>query len=565
MAIAGVGLGLRWAFLDDVADPQGELPQALERLPFFEVAPENYIGRGGWIPEALERVADRFSLASHGLSLDLGGTDPLDPGGLRQLRSFLDQHRISYHSDHLCWSGHEGRFLHDLLPLPRTPAVVHRVAERISRIQDALGRPLAIENISHYVAMPSTMPETEFIAAVLEAADCRLLLDVNNVFVNATNYGFDPSAFIGALPLDRVLAVHVAGGHRRPELDDLLIDSHGRPVSPEVRALMQDVVRRTGPLPVIYERDNDIPALGVLLDEVASLQADYDRALAQGSSFEDPPASSSPLHANDVYTSVSEDVQRAQPALARLVVDLGAEASLELDPVEALVERSMTRIDAEALVDAAKSRLGVYRTLVQASMASTLQNFMPRTWAALGARAHEDLACWMDAEGPRSKFLRDIPAQFAAWARARWSHDADLPPYLVDLAAHELSEATLEAAVACTPPAVAPEPSLDAPLVFTDASMLRRYEYTVHQASVVPGPTHLLIYRDEEHEVRQLELTPFAHAVLSALIDEGQSVRAAVERAAAHLGTEVDDELLSRIAALLVDLSERGLLLGRRV
>ncbi|MGB1700428.1 MAG: DUF692 domain-containing protein, partial [Nannocystaceae bacterium] len=170
----GVGLGLRWAFLDEVLE--GQAPSSIR---FFEVSPENYMRRGGFYPEALREVARSHRVLTHGLMLNIGSSAPLDQTYLSTLRSFLERMGAERHSDHLCWSGSEGRILHDLLPLSACAATVDHVVERIKRVQDALGMPLALENISYYMLPGSTMPEEEMIAAVLERADCELLLDVN--------------------------------------------------------------------------------------------------------------------------------------------------------------------------------------------------------------------------------------------------------------------------------------------------------------------------------------------------------------------------------------------------
>jgi uncharacterized protein (UPF0276 family) len=228
----GIGLGLRWAFLDDaLADP---LDPA---LAFFEISPENYMRRGGFFPAALRAIGERRPLLTHGLMLGVGAADGLDDAYLAHLRGFLDELGVAEHTDHLCWTGRAGVCLHDLLPLPFTTGSARQVADQVRRAQDALARPLALENISYYA--PAGAPpdatrgpalaaaEQGFIGEVLHRADIGLLLDVNNVVVNATNHGFDPDAFVAGLPLDRVVRLHVAGGEIRPRLGGLLIDTHG--------------------------------------------------------------------------------------------------------------------------------------------------------------------------------------------------------------------------------------------------------------------------------------------------------------------------------------------------
>jgi len=272
----GVGLGLRADLLDDahagVADG---------RVAFWEVSPENYMDRGGRLVDQFEALAERGPIITHGLMMSLGALDPLDDAYFAALRGFLDRHGRGWHSDHLCFSTHEGALLHDLLPLPADEDTARRVAARIREASDRLERALAIENISYYLPMgEAKLSEAEFVTCVCEEADCGLLLDVNNVYVNAKNFGFDALEMLAGYPLDRVVQLHVAGHTHWPRFD-MYLDDHGSTAEPTVHELMQWIVERTGPLPVLLERDKAIPPLAELLDEVASLQASYDAALAR--------------------------------------------------------------------------------------------------------------------------------------------------------------------------------------------------------------------------------------------------------------------------------------------
>ena len=272
----GVGLGLRAEFISEVHAGEAE-----GRVAFWEVSPENYMHRGGEMPRMFEAIAERSPLITHGLMMSLGALDPLDPAYFAELKPFLARHGRSWHSDHLCFSTHEGAVLHDLLPLPADESTARRVAARIREAQDRLERPLAIENISYYLPMGQPeLSEAEFVRLVCEEADCGLLLDVNNVYVNSKNFGFDPREMIAAYPLERVVQLHVAGHMHWPRYD-MYLDDHGATAEPSVHELMQWVVERTGPLPVLLERDKNIPPLAELLDEVAALQASYESALAR--------------------------------------------------------------------------------------------------------------------------------------------------------------------------------------------------------------------------------------------------------------------------------------------
>ena len=276
--LVGVGIGLRWEFLDTLLQRLDETA-GRPKLPFFEVSPENYMRRGGYIPESLERVAQHYPLISHGLAMNFGGTARYDDAYFRSLGAFLARFPSPWHSDHLCFGGSGGRALHDLLPLPHTRVAVAHTAARVREAQDRLGLPLAIENISYYAHLGQPeMREQQFVAEVLEAADCKLLLDVNNVYVNSLNHGFDAKAWLSAVDMSRVTQLHVAGHDHHPE-DDLYIDTHGAPVCDPVIELLTWVVARTGPVAVVLERDNAVPALDVLLAERERLQQAYDRGI----------------------------------------------------------------------------------------------------------------------------------------------------------------------------------------------------------------------------------------------------------------------------------------------
>jgi uncharacterized protein (UPF0276 family) len=277
----GVGLGLRWEFLEEVLDgPPVD-------VAFFEVSPENYMRRGGYYPAALELIRDRYPILSHGLTLSLGSERAPDPSFLVELRSELARLRAPFHSDHLSFSFAGERMLHELLPLKFERSTVTRVADHVRAAEDALGLPLALENPTYYCHPGRReMPEAEFIARTLEASGAGLLLDVNNVYVNGRNHGFDPKAFLAELPLERVVQLHVAG-HSSSKWG-LLIDTHGAPVLPEVEELLGWVIERTGPRPVLLERDNDVPPLTELMTEVERLRGVYERALSRRAAKEVP-------------------------------------------------------------------------------------------------------------------------------------------------------------------------------------------------------------------------------------------------------------------------------------
>ncbi len=263
------GLGLRRALIPALLEaPAGA-------FDFLECAPDNWIGVGGLPGEQLQALSDRHALTCHGLSLSLGGFAPLDVDFVRRTGAFLDRHRVALYSEHLSWCSDQAQ-LYELMPLPFTDEAVRHVAARIAQVQDLLQRRIAVENVSYYLPLPAppgaaALSETEFVRAVLAEADCDLLLDVNNVYVNAVNQQYDARAFIDAMPGARIASYHVAGHHDQGAT--LKIDSHGRAVKAEVWALLGHAYRRHGVRPTLLERDFDFPPLPELLAEVAQIRA----------------------------------------------------------------------------------------------------------------------------------------------------------------------------------------------------------------------------------------------------------------------------------------------------
>ncbi|MGE7989617.1 DUF692 domain-containing protein [Pseudomonas sp. NPDC089554] len=258
------GLGLR----------RGLLPELLamddDAVDFLELAPENWINVGGAYGKGLAQLAERFAIACHGLSLSLGASAPLDVNLLDATRRLLERYQVRLYSEHLSYCSDDGH-LYDLMPIPFTDEAVHHVAARIRQAQDHLGRRIAVENISYYAAPYQAMSELQFVNAVLDEADCDLLLDVNNVFVNACNHRYDALAFLARLPVQRVVGMHVAGHY--DEAPDLKVDTHGAAVKEDVWSLFASACQRFGAQPTVLERDFNYPPLGELLQETARIRA----------------------------------------------------------------------------------------------------------------------------------------------------------------------------------------------------------------------------------------------------------------------------------------------------
>ena len=260
--VNGAGLGLRRSFIDDLAamDSTG--------IDFLEVAPENWMEMGGAFGRKFTAMAERYPMLCHGLSLSIGSPAPLDEPFLQRLKKFFDKHNIRCYSEHLSYCSDDGH-LYDLMPIPFTEEAVHYVADRIKRVQAILERRLVIENVSYYAAPGQEMDEISFIRAILEEADCDLLLDVNNVFVNSVNHRYDPMDYIKALPTERIAYLHIAGHFN--EAEDLIVDTHGADVIDPVWALLGQTYQHHGVLPTLLERDFNIPPLPQLLEEVSTI------------------------------------------------------------------------------------------------------------------------------------------------------------------------------------------------------------------------------------------------------------------------------------------------------
>ncbi|MDH5179953.1 MAG: DUF692 domain-containing protein [Gammaproteobacteria bacterium] len=262
--IQGAGLGLRRAIAGPLAD---RMPTQID---FMEVAPENWLAVGGSWGRQFRRFTEQYPFVLHGLSLSIGGPTPLDEAFLHKLKKFMKQHQIDCYSEHLSYCSDDGH-LYDLMPIPFTEEAVHYVAARIKRVQDILERKIAMENVSYYAAPGKQMEEIDFLNAVLGEADCDLLLDVNNIYVNSVNHGYDAEQFLKALPGERIAYIHVAGHYN--EAEDLIVDTHGADVIDPVWDLLDTAYQQFGAIPTLLERDFNLPSVDELLQEIATIHA----------------------------------------------------------------------------------------------------------------------------------------------------------------------------------------------------------------------------------------------------------------------------------------------------
>ena len=270
--VQGVGLGLRRGMFSRLADHAAELDAAVD---FMEVAPENWIGVGGRFGRQFRGYAERFPLVCHGLSLSLGSPAPLDMDLLGNVKVFLDEFDVRCYTEHLSYCSDDGH-LYDLMPIPFTGEAVEYVSGRIRRTQEVLERRIAVEHVSCYAAPGQEMSELEFVKAVIDRADCDLLLDVNNIYVNSINFGYDPEEFLDGLPGERAVYVHIAGHSVRAE--DLRIDTHGAAVIEPVWALLERAYANFGVIPTLLERDFNFPPMSELLSEVGRIRSIQDDA-----------------------------------------------------------------------------------------------------------------------------------------------------------------------------------------------------------------------------------------------------------------------------------------------
>ena len=267
-----VGLGLRREMLD-------EFCQAVpSEINFFEVAPENWMTLGGKFGRQFRELTEQHEFFCHGLSLSIGSPEPLDVEFVRQVKAFMDLHSIDVYSEHLSYCSGTGH-MYDLMPIPFTGEAVKHVAQRVKQVEDIIERPFILENVSFYAQVGAEMSEREFVNAVLDEADCKLLLDVNNIYVNSINHKYDASEFLQAMPTERIAYLHVAGHYE--EAEDLIVDTHGADINNPVWQLLADCYRIHGVHPTLLERDFNIPETPVLLQEINQIHDYQAQAIKQ--------------------------------------------------------------------------------------------------------------------------------------------------------------------------------------------------------------------------------------------------------------------------------------------
>ena len=259
----GYGLGLRRQHYDEVLDQR-------PAVDWFEIISENYMVDGGKPLDYLSKIREHYPMVMHGVSMSIGSIEPLNKDYLKLLKTLIERVEPAWFSDHLCWTGVNELNMHDLLPMPYTEEALLHVVDRIKQVQDYLGRQMLVENVSSYISYSeSEMTEWEFLREIAERADCYILLDINNIYVSAFNHEFDPYTYLAAIPGDRIRQVHLAG-HTHEQ--DLIIDTHDQPIADPVYELYAAAIERFGPISTMIERDDNIPPLSTLLDELGQVR-----------------------------------------------------------------------------------------------------------------------------------------------------------------------------------------------------------------------------------------------------------------------------------------------------
>jgi len=582
-AVTGVGLGLRLPFLRPLLETR---PASVRWL---EVHPENYMRRGGAYAAALEQCRGVWPVVTHGLTMGFGKLEPVPHEDLAALGRFLERVQTPWHSDHLCVSSVGGAELHELLPIPFDRATVHAVARRVREMCDAIERPVAVENVSAYARVGGApTDEAAFLLDVLDAADAGLLLDVNNVYVNACNFGFDPWRFVDALPAERIWQIHVAGHDVRT--DGLRLDTHAAPVAAPVLGLLGHVLRRTGPRPVLLERDGRFPPFAELVAELDAVDTVY-RAATGGAAAQpavlghhergsrETAAPAAPATPAPERRAAGGRRDEAHPRRARRGAALTAVGEQAAGAREEAVLRTCFAAEpsADDVVASGlpEDRLRLYRRMVRGNFRAMAEAGLPRTRAAVSAGAwHAAITNWLAACPPRSRFVRDVVGEFAAHAGPRWAAATGIAGWVPDLLRFEAI--CWEVAHAEAPdPRPTPGPFVfETPAVLAPTLRVARFGYPVHRkgpeqaGGFLPEPTVIAVYRRGPdgpggaawHVVEALEA-----GLLRAWSTRGPSApsaRDAAEAVRRALGQPLGPRFVVELSRVVQRLLERGVLLG---
>lgn len=402
----GFGLGLRTPHYNDFLSA----PQPLDWL---EIISDNFLVDGGKPLVMLERIRRDYPMAMHGVAMSIGAAEGVDVAYLRRVKALADRIEPLWVSDHLCWTGTPPQHLHDLYPLPYTDEAARHVIEQIRRAQDILQRRLVLENVSSYIDFKhNAASEWQFLAHIAEAADCLLLVDVNNIYVSSVNHGFDPLTYLRALPARRVQQMHLAG---HSDNGGYVIDTHDHPVAPAVWALYAQACRLYGPVATMIERDDDIPELGVLLDELAIARRMADEVAQEAQPGGPATSASLPMDA-PADRSAEPPLLQLQRSLANYILDRPA---ADAPPVSAWI-RTPPGVDAA-------QRLGIYHNAYRARLAEVLAESFEKTCLYMGSDAFEqDARAFAVSHPPAVRNLAHYGADFVAYLAALYPGNPEL-------------------------------------------------------------------------------------------------------------------------------------------
>lgn len=493
----GLGLGLRGPHIAEVLATWPD-------VDWWEVIADNHIVNQGWLLHVLDRLAERYPVVLHGVGLDIGTTDPLDRDYLRQLKALADRVKAPWVSDHLCWTGVDGLRSYDLLPVPYTDEALAWIAARIRVVQDVLERPLVLENPSSYLTFrESTWTEWDFMRALVETADCALLLDVNNVYVAAANHAFDTASWLAAVPWDRVAQVHVAGPSQR---DGYLFDSHTGPVPEAVWALHAEVMRRTGGRATLLEWDADVPTF-------AALRQEAERGRHRPVSRQ-PDAPTHPATRNPPIAEPGPPPPRLQATYRWLQTQVLQGVTPDTHPPHLRRQGSLTT----------RQRLHIHRDMYLARTGDALREDFPAVAAAVPAAFAALVNGYRTACPPRAWALELYGGQFPAFLKAALPRLAPgAPPWLADLAALEWAhvEAWLAPEVPLLDPgalaAVAPEDLERLRLHLAPSVRLLHLAHAIGAKGAVRLPAGPVLVSRLRYEVRERAMDPVEAALLQAL------------------------------------------------
>jgi len=504
------GLGLRRHFIFDI------LKNPPKEIDFFEIHPENYMKRGGHPREAFEKIAEKYPIHTHGLSLSIGSLDKLNWEYLKDLKKFLHQYKIPWHSDHLCFTSKNAHAFHDLLPLPLTWEAVKHVSERARIVQDFLEIPFALENVSFYLHPDRPqMTEKQFLQEILYRSGVSLMLDVNNIYVNAFNHGFDPKEYIREIAGENIVQIHIAG-HLLDFSENLIIDTHGENIKEDVWDLLKYLGTLVPLPPVLVERDGNFPDFSQLLKEVKMT-----KEISKASVTKSQLKSAKPLnHVSIKSTPTNSSLEKAQTFIYHQCFD--KDYSLDEKRIKNLVGTDT----ATFLTQQGDARLKIYRRLVFNNIDSVLRAALPNFFYFLNKGDDEKLVReFLEIHKPRSNYYWDVPKDFLNFLQESIKNlSSYLPyPFLPELANYEHTDYKLRFEKNYSLPQSNPQVTLDqAKLILNPTLDLKIYSYPVHQITQDLDPkkiqekkTYLLLYRDpENYQIQTLTLNKASYKLI---------------------------------------------------